>query len=529
MSVPTPHVHAPLAELARRLSHTPSGPLRRDRAVFLLKTLLRHSALLSTARYLSLENQSNAPNPLADVLVLVGQKRLDAWLDLLKGSLEYLRAHNDTIFVPGLHRVYFALRDDDEDLAHAHRALAVVLEQPAPEAHSFQRFAGLLARGVDEFPDRLLAENSPDFSDALATTATLECERVAAALPSTLAKTVGHELLGPETRVWLKPLAEPGRLSDSPRSWSLGDSPRIPSPGELAMTWHTPSDGVLSLSPLLRVQDARVWYLDHGDADHPRYICPSLGLIDGPSSDSSPRPSTSLDLLGRFRMGKRLGERTWLAVDQERDDAPVAVRVDDAASIPEPERDAIRSQRESEGRRLNSRPGISSPTEVRLAGRLIISARDHIPAKSLVHWLGSAPPADRVTQVLLEVAQACTELDARPLLRAIEADDHVLISNTGDVTLVHWPGAEAANKLGAHPSLSALLFAASPPGSFALTLLQEAGLNPKSSLSPAQIRDQIKQALEVRAEARRRREQEEAEARRRAPWWRRIFKRRKTA
>ncbi len=287
----------------------PAGALRRDRAALFFETALRMTALAATARYLHLArhvHQNDGPaaheTRVADVLQLLGSGRLRPWLDLLHGSLEYLRAHGDEVLIPGLHTLFFGMRKPAEDaLVRLHGLLLEASGAEAPPVITLERVAQLFAeaRDGDQGRPAFLPQVDPKLlGEQLLAAMVLLGEGLAEALPCLPASMVGQESF--PTRAWLRLLTASGRPASDLVEVLPAGGVGLPPPGHLVMVCRGADEApvdLMDLHPFAVLRDAFVWVLDgQGEEGVPRYACPGLGIVDGAAP-----VVPEVDFLGRYR------------------------------------------------------------------------------------------------------------------------------------------------------------------------------------------------------------------------------------
>ncbi len=384
---------APLSVLQTRLAATENSALRRDRAATLFESTLRFATLVTTARYLQIAGRIQGQGGIAasaarvaDVEELLGRGTLGAWLDLMHGSLEYLRAHNDDLLIPGIHGFYFGSRKPDRDaVARAHDQLAEAIGGEAPVTHTLERMARLVADSHESQPaptpcfhdvdEDLTARGLTEASEQI-------CAELVALVPSVPAIMVGHE--DHPKRAWLRPLPRSGQPSDELVEINVAEADELAPPGHLIVTWTAGDRSILlDLHPFAVIRDSHIHFIDRRSDGVPRYASPVLGITDGDEP-----LSTKTDLLGRYRILERLGARNARAIDLE-NGSELELSLEGHGSGSREERDeAIRALR-NRMRALAPIPGLRCSSEILEVGQWVVSLRPWAQGRPFLNWVGS--------------------------------------------------------------------------------------------------------------------------------------------
>lgn len=439
MSEPQP-LPAPLAELQARLCRAPAGPLRRDRAATLFAAALRFAALVATARYLQLAEKVHRDDAsetrIADVLELLGSGKLLPWLDLLHGSLEYLRAHNDELLIPALHTLFFGIRKPAADpIVRVHELLIGVSGESAPTVWTVERmaraFAGLCDE-ADELPAFLPQADPVILGDALAEAMEQFCTTLAEAVPCIPATMVGHELQ--PTRVWVRLLVASGRVADELIEIHPEEDQPLPPPGHFVLIGNPGNEPVplMDLHPLAVLRDSYVRFLDRCDETGALlYGCPSLGISDG-VNPVTPRT----DLLGRYRVERVLDQRSARVRDLETDETMELALEGPGPSTVSERSETTRALRERIAA-LGSIAGVQCSTEILEVGRWIVSLRPWVGGPALDEWAAERSALE-ITVVLARVATLLREVHTTGQAHGqLSASQVVIIDRDRPTLLIH--------------------------------------------------------------------------------------------
>ncbi|MAE69560.1 MAG: hypothetical protein CME06_03720 [Gemmatimonadetes bacterium] len=427
---------APLSVLQMRLAAAETNTLRRDRAATLFESILRFATLVTTARYLQIAGRIQGQGGIAanearvaDVGELLGRGTLGAWLDLMHGSLEYLRAHNDELLIPGIHGFYFGSRKPDRDaVARAHDTLALAIGGEAPATHTLERMARFYADRRAEKPDLAPYLHEVDenlVADALTEAIEQLCAEIVALVPCIPAIMVGHE--EHPRRAWLRPLPRSGQPSDKLIEIRVAEADELAPPGHLMLTWTAGDYSILlDLHPFAIVRDSHIHFLDHGIDGGARYASPVLGITDGDQP-----LSTKTDLLGRYRIVELLGARKAHAIDLESGSELELSLARHGSGSREERSKAIRVLRDRM-RALAPIPGLRCSSEILEVGQWVASVRPWAQGRPFLDWVESGRRnAIEVAGIVERVARTVRDMHAVGHQHGRLTDKRVVIDDDG--------------------------------------------------------------------------------------------------
>ncbi len=401
--------------LQDRLAGARNEALRRDRAATLFETLLRFATLSATARYLQLATRIQGQGGIAanearvaDINELLGRGTVGAWLDLMHGSLEYLRANKDDLLIPGLHGFYFGSRKSDRDaVARAHVALAQAAGDSAGAVHTLERMARRFAEirdGGQGRPAFSAGTESSAGGGPLAEAVEQLCDEFAALAPCVPSLMVGHE--EHPRRAWLRLLPRSGEPSEELIEVRVGEKDDLAPPGHLILSWQWDPDPVLlDLHPFALVKDSHILFLTARNDAGSRYSSPVLGIADGDAPLSG-----EIDLLGRYRIAERLGPRSARATDLETG-AELELSLEGHGGHSREERSEIIDALRSRMGALAAIEGLRCSREILEVGRWVVALRPWAQGQPLLDWARSGRrPAARVAEVMRATARTVAEM-----------------------------------------------------------------------------------------------------------------------